>query len=296
MSFENEVIDCILQYNPDAEIIHAGLVGKAVQVRNKNVVFHLLPISFARKYLPGLDDPAGLQDISPTYFQEQSLAYASRGVQLVHLWKDCWVTKQEIVRSRIAVLSGSGVRIMARRTKVRRIARDVMFDFFGANHMQGFVDARYNYGLFFDGQLVAAASFSAGRNIKRNGITVRSFELLRYANLLHHRVTGGLGKLITRFIKDVNPDDIMTYADLDWASGKGYQTLNFVQTAVTPPLSFWIHPDEMIRYYPHRLPKKLTNEFNMQNRNTDMGDFLINKGYVRIYNAGNLKYLLICNI
>ena len=286
MPFENEIIDCIQQYNPDVEITHADLVGKTVHVRNKNLVFHLLPIPFAREDLPGLH--------TPTYYQEKSLEYASRGIQLVHLWQDAWVVKQDIVRSRIAVLSGSGIRIMARQTKVRRIARDVMFGFFGANHQQGFVDARYNYGLFFNDQLVAAASFSSGRKVKRNGIIVRSFELLRYANLLHHRVTGGLGKLIARFIKDVNPSDIMTYADLDWASGKGYQTLNFVQTAVTPPLSFWIHPNEMIRYYLHRLPKKLTNEFLMQDKYADMDDFLKDKGYVMIYNAGNLKYLLYC--
>ena len=85
----------------------------------------------------------------------------------------------------------------------------------------------------------------------------------------------------------------MTYADLDWASGKGYQTLNFVQTAITPPLTFWIHPDEMIRYYPHRLPQKLTDEFRRQDRYEDMVDFLKDMGYVRIYNAGNLKYLLV---
>ena len=270
-----------MQYNPDAEVIRTELVGKAVLVRDKNIVFHLLPISLS-----------GAEDLSPTYFQEQSLEYASRGVQLVHLWQDCWVAKQEIVRSRIAALSGSGIRIMARRTILRRITRDVMFDFFGKNHLQSFVDARYNYGLFYDGQLVAAASFSTGRKINRNGMTVRSFELVRYANLLYHCVTGGLGKLIARFIKDVNPDDIMTYADLDWASGKSYQTLNFVQTAVTPPQTFRIHPSEMIRYYPHRLPKQLIDEFQRQDEYSKIEEFMKNKGYVKIFNAGNLKYLL----
>ena len=283
MSFENEIIECILQYNPKAEIVHTELLGKAVHVHDKNLVFHLLPIPFV-----------GFEDLSPTCFQKQSLEYASRGVQLIHLWQDYWDAKQAIVRSRIAALSGSGVRIMARRTKVRRIARDVMFDFFACNHLQGFVDARYNYGLYCDEQLIAAASFSSARKVKRNGITVRSFELLRYANLLHHRVTGGLGKLIARFIKDANPDDIMTYADLDWASGKGYQTLNFKQTAVTPPLTFWINPAEMTRYYPHRLPQKLINEFHMQNKYTNVDDFLKDNGFVKIYNAGNLKYLLVC--
>jgi len=284
MPFENEIIDCILHYNPDGEIVDDGICKKVV-VRGKNLTLRVLPVPFTC-----------MEELSPTYFQKQSLEHASQGIQLVHLWQDCWIAKQEIVRSRIAALSGSGTRIMARRTKVWRIARDVMFDFFSTNHLQDFVDARYNYGLYSDeGKLLAVASFSAGRKVNRNGITVRSFELVRYANLLHHCVTGGLGKLIARFIKEVNPDDIMTYADLDWASGKCYQTLNFVQTAITSPLTFWIHPAEMIRYYPHRLPKQLTDEFNRRDKNGKIEDFLKDKGYVRIYNAGNLKYLLVCS-
>ena len=278
--FEDEVIDCILQYNPKVAINHTELVGKTVHVYEKKLVFHLLPIPFT-----GID---------PAYFQEKSLEYASRGIQLVHLWQDGWTVCQEIVRSRIAALSGSGVRIHARKTEVRRIAKEEMRSFFAANHLQGAVNARYSYGLYAGGQLVAVASFSAGRTVVRGGVAGRSFELLRYASLLHHRVVGGLGKMIARFIEEINPDDIMTYADLDWASGKGYRTLNFRQTAVTPPQTFWIHPAGMIRYYPHRLPPQLTDEFRLQDNYVNMDDFLKDKGYFKIYNAGNLKYLLIC--
>jgi len=176
---------------------------------------------------------------------------------------------------------------------VRRIARDVIFDFFAVNHLQGFVEARYNYGLFHDEQLIAAASFSSGRQIMRGGFKSRSFELVRYANLLHHRVTGGLGKLIARFIKEVKPDDIMTYADLDWATGKSYQTLNFTRTDIGKPQQFWINPTEMIRYYPHRLPTQLTKGFRKQTQYDNIDDFLKGSGYVKIYNSGSLKYLLI---
>ena len=260
-------------------------VCQSVHLVSKNLMFHLLPIPFV-----------GLHHISPAYFQEQSLAYALQGVQLVHLWQDGWALRREIVRSRIAALSGSGVRIHARQTKAQRVAKDVVRSFFDANHLQGAVNSRYNYGLFIGGQLVAAASFSAGRTIVRNNLANRSFELLRYASLLHHRVIGGLGKLIACFADEQKPDDIMTYADLDWASGKGYQALNFVQTAVSPPQTFWIHPDAMIRYYPHRLPQQLSEEFQRQCMHKNIDDFLIDKGFVRIYNAGNLKYLLVCDV
>jgi hypothetical protein len=286
MGFEDEVIDCILQYRPDAERVSGTkfpeLICNAIYLPGKNIVFHLIPVPFA-----------GLQNLSSSCFQEKSLEYASLGIQLVHLWQDYWVTKQETVRSRIAALSGSGVRIHARQTRVRRITKDNMRSFFMDNHLQGPVNARYSYGLYAGEKLVAAASFSAGRTVTRNGMAGRSFELLRYASLLHHRVIGGLGKLIACFIKEVDPDDIMTYADLDWASGKGYRALNFEQAAVTPPQMFRVHPADMIRHYPHRLPSQLTDEFKRQGGYGNIDDFLEDTGYIKIHNAGNLKYLLI---
>ena len=283
LKFEDEVIDFILQYSPEAEIVEpASLPCKSVHIHDKNVVFHLLPVPFD-----------GLQNLSPTFFQEKSLEYASRGIQLVHLWQDYWATKHEKVISRIAVLSGAFTRIHARRAFVRRLPKEVMFEFFGANHLQGFANTRYNYGLFYNEQLVAAASFSSGRKIIRNNKVYRSFELVRYSNLLNYRVAGGLGKLIARFINDVDPDDIMSYADLDWASGIGYQTLNFKQLEVSFPKAFWIDPTNMMRYYPHRLPHNIANQ--IQKDNLDVDDFLKDKGFVKVYNSGNLKYILECN-
>ena len=283
MKFEEEVIECILQYSPEAEISEDLLLGKTVFVRDKNVLYHLLPIPFG-----------GLYNVTPSYFQEKSLEYAAQGIQLVHLWQDCWEHKNEKVRSRIAVFSGVFTRIHARRTFVRRLTKDVMMEFFGNNHLQGFAQARYNYGLFCDNQLVAAASFSQGRKIIRDYKVCRSYELVRYSNLLNHRVAGGLGKLIAKFIKDVKPDDIMSYADLDWASGIGYKALDFEQIEVTPPKSFWVHPNKMIRFYPHKLPHKLASEYDRIKLYCTIEEFMRDKGFVTIYNAGNLKYLLKC--
>ena len=41
------------------------------------------------------------------------------------------------------------------------------------------------------------------------------------------RVSGGMGKLLKAFIKDVQPDDIMSYADLEWSEGTVYEQLGF---------------------------------------------------------------------
>lgn len=279
MIFQDAIYDIVKDHD-----IHVNrkdlppLISAGLYLPEKNLLLHLVPVPVS-------------PDISPLYFQQKTFEYASLGIQLVHVWQDIWIRKPEVVMSRIQALAGTCQRIHARQTTVQRINKDVMRRFLDHHHMQGSVTARYAYGLIKSGELVAVASFSAGRLIPRNGITLHSYELLRYANVLGSRVAGGIGKILSCFSGEVNPGDIMTYADLDWGAGKSYEKLHFRNISVSPPQMFWIHPDEMVRYYPHRLPDTLIRQFQSQDKYTRIDDYLLEQGYSRIYNAGNIKYL-----
>jgi hypothetical protein len=147
------------------------------------------------------------------------------------------------------------------------------------NHLHGSPQAKYKYGLYHHNTLVAAASFSARRPMLYHSEPYDSYELIRFANCAPHTVVGGLSKLLMHFVREVHPGDIMTYADCDWSTGQSYEKLGFTLSGHTPPQAFLIHPDEQIRYYPHRLPHGATTETLRQ------------KGYFTIYNAGNKKYV-----
>ena len=56
---------------------------------------------------------------------------------------------------------------------------------------------------------------------------IKSYEWTRYASLPGVRINGGMGKMLKAFIKDVQPDDIMSYADLEWSEGAVYEQLDF---------------------------------------------------------------------
>jgi len=213
------------------------------------------------------------------YFQQLSMDYEARGVRLIHLWEDVWNTQQALVKMRIEALFGRSDRVFARHTAVQRIDKPLLQHFMQHNHLHGSPQARYKYGLFYRDTLLAAASFSACRRMPRQGAWHNSYELVRFANLASCTVVGGLSKLLAQFIREVRPDDIMTYADRDWSVGKSYDTLGFTFLENTRPQAFLIHPDEQVRYYPHRLPEGMTS------------DGLRQKGYFTIYNAGNKKYV-----
>ena len=93
------------------------------------------------------------------------------------------------------------------------------------------------------GSLIAVATFSNARKWIKNGREIRSYEWTRYASIPDLRVSGGMGKLLKAFIKEVEPDDIMSYADLEWSEGQVYEALGFSEELPKEPVSFEIDPE-----------------------------------------------------
>ena len=92
------------------------------------------------------------------------------------------------------------------------------------------------------GMLVAVATFSNARKWLKGGREIRSYEWTRYASLPGLRVSGGMGKMLKAFINEVHPDDIMSYADLEWSEGTVYGKLGFTLEGRKDPVLFSVDP------------------------------------------------------
>lgn len=133
------------------------------------------------------------------------------------------------------------VSVFARNCSIRRIDKPSAKLFLDANHRMGYATSRYCYGLFVkrstggaecrldEGTIVAVAAFSNARRWQKGDRRVASYEWVRYASLPQVRVLGGMGKLLDNFIKDVEPDDVVTYVDRSWSDGDAYRSLGFVE-------------------------------------------------------------------
>ena len=88
------------------------------------------------------------------------------------------------------------------------------------------------------GTLVAVATFSNARKWQKGEKTIRSYEWTRYASLPGVRINGGMGKVLKAFVKEVQPDDIMSYADLEWSEGSVYEQLGFCLEGQKAPVAF----------------------------------------------------------
>ena len=217
--------------------------------------------------------------------------YQTENVQLIHLWEDVWLKKKEQVLIRFKSLFSKNTGFHARKTKIVQIDSNEAKHFLESNHLQGYVKAKYAFGLSNGSEVIALATFSETRPMKLKSNNYLSAELVRFASANGITVVGGLSKLIKHFCKQVQVNDIMSYADKDWSLGKGYEKLNFIKTAETDPISFYLEKQTLKRYAIHRLPKTLMHSFKNQN-SLNLDDYLKELNYIKVFNTGNLKYHL----
>lgn len=213
-----------------------------------------------------------------------------KGIQLVQLWEDIWLSRPLQVMSRIYSMLGRNQKVHGRKTKIISITQPDADVFLQKNHLQGSAKSRYKYALTLDGLLVAIATFSAKRRMTRKREGYTSVELIRFATAEGVTVQGGLSKLIKHLLTTIEPDDVMTYADLDWSYGKGYLKLGFELAEQTPPDDIWLHRPTLTRYFPHRLAEAEPESGALHG--DELTAYLLSKQYVRIFNTGNLKYIL----
>lgn len=232
-------------------------------------------ISFLQaKGLSAVEDTCGiLIDEKGLTFQLHVIdSYASRifkcpePVHVVHLWEDQWKHKRDIVESRVLSLLGRTKRIHARLTEVKKLSKPEMVGFLEENHLSVPVTGKHKYGLVYKEELVAVATFSASCPVHRDGEVYRSHELLRFCNRNGTTVVGGLSKLIKHFIKMHDPDDIMSYADLDWSKGESYTRLGFKKIGELPPQTFYVDPGTLERYYKINVPEAKLHLLGFQNK------------------------------
>ncbi|MCD8313087.1 MAG: hypothetical protein LUC24_02910 [Bacteroidales bacterium] len=168
---------------------------------------------------------------------------------------DLWSRHREMTFGRMLAHCGIFTRIFARNCEVRRIRKPEADAFMNAAHSYGTAVCRNRYGLFTlhdtaeipAGTLAAVAEFSNMRLIHETDRDVRSYEWIRYASLPNLRVDGGMGKVLRKFIDDIHPGDVVSYADLEWSDGEVYRTLGFRRVGTRPPVLFSIDPDTMRR-------------------------------------------------
>ena len=231
----------------------------------------------------------------PNRLSERLETLRLQGFQAVVIWEDYWLARKSIVQSRLAAMLGISAKIPARLTLARRVDNAATAQFLQANHLNGSTVSKFRYGLFLpkryyrvlpddfafeasaDELLVAVATFSNARIFTQNGEPFRSHELIRFASLTGTNVVGALDKLLNAFIREKSPDDIMTYADLEWSDGRSYKRLGFEERGSIPPQKAYVEAATMLR------TRKQPESAHSEDRTL--------AEYLTVNNLGSIKYV-----
>ncbi len=210
--------------------------------------------------------------------------------KIIYLYEDTILKDKEGVECRLKCHFDRGEKFFAKYCQVRKISRDVALEFFANTHSYGAVSAKHYYGLYKKrsvaklsddlqvGELLAVCSFSAARVMKYEDGR-KSYQWVNYAALPSLRVVGGMGKLLNAFIRDFNPDDIVTYGDREWSQGDVYEKLGFEKIGEREPILFNLSTGDYLRV-------PLQAKLKEQEQGICKNESII------ISNLGSLKYRL----
>lgn len=213
------------------------------------------------------------------------------GINLMQIFESEWLNNPDIIKSMIRARLGCSRRVFARNCQLDEIRPHQAFQFFEGAHIHGGIrNATHNYALTLGGTIMAALSVRKARFDP-----VADFEIVRFASLLDHTVIGGFSRLLKRFRAD-HAGTLVSYADLRFGSGDVYRTNGFEDCGITPP-NYWYFKkgvvgarlENRVNYQKHKLESKL----KIFDPNLTETENMILNNYLRIYDCGSGKFLLL---
>lgn len=221
------------------------------------------------------------------FHQEKSVGCMDKDILLIHVYEDQWVepSTREIIKEKILQKCGQSnkQKVFARKCKVVDVEPVVARHFYLETHIQGYNDSKYNYGLEYNGELIACVSFK-----KKQGYN-NTFDLVRYAT--KQNVVGGFSKLLKHFQRNVSWETIETFASLDYSHGGVYEKTGFENCGITEPNYYYFKG--LTRFSRNKFMKHLLSDLldNYDEELTEKENMSLH-GYTLMYDSGSIKYKL----
>jgi hypothetical protein len=224
------------------------------------------------------------------YHLNKTKSCAYHGINLIHIFENEWLYKEEIVKSIIKNLLNVSVidKINARECSIIEVTEKEKNEFLNRNHLQGEDKSTIKIGLYHKTDLVSIMTFRKGSRFEK----CFQWELTRFCNKTNTIVNGGASKLFVYFIQNYAPKNIVSYCDRRYFHGNLYKKLGFNFVDHTPPgYSYIINNYKDLKnrmsFQKHKL-KKILKTFDP--KLSEWENMKLN-GYDRIWDCGNSKWI-----
>lgn len=224
------------------------------------------------------------------YHKEKMILANSKGIKLIQVFEDEYKKNKDLVIKKILHIIGisnNKERIMGRKCTIKEINKKESYDFLEKNHIQGKCSCSFSYGCFYKNVLIGVMLFLKTKEDK--------YELVRYATNDNYICNGVGGKLFKHFIKEKNPSEVKTFADLRWTVNRDtnfYTKIGFREDKILNPEYRYIKiskPSERIHKFNFR--KKLLNKRYSIDINKSETEITKELGYSKIWDCGMIRYI-----
>jgi hypothetical protein len=218
-----------------------------------------------------------------------------RGVRLVQVFEDEWLSNQDVVKSRLLAIIGVAPKAHARKLDLRPVDTAAARAFLVAHHTQGAGGGGGGgvaYGLYDGQQLMAVATFGPARGGAMVGGSTSVWEVYRYAS--EGVVVGGFGRLFAAFRKEHQPERVISFCDLRYGTGALYAATGFELESITAPDYWWV-PNGRVQ----RVPRYQTQKHKLSTHpvlkafyapGLSEARICAAAGWRKIYGVGNQKW------
>lgn len=232
-----------------------------------------------------------------TYHYDKMMLMKERGNDLLHIFGDELLRKEQIVLNKLKYRLGLINRnIGARECEVKEIDNKTKTKFLNKYHIQGDVNSEIKLGLFYKNRLVSVMTFGEPRNgIGSNKHQEHTYELIRFCTIFNFNVSGAASKLISHFKNNYKWSKIYSYADRRWSNGKLYEKLGFELTD-SRNYNYWYTKNHTERLHRSGFRKE-KRSLKLENHNPLLSELedMKNNGYDVVWDCGTLTYTIFNN-
>ena len=224
-----------------------------------------------------------------TYHRDKSLKCRDKGYQLLHIWEDDWYNRKDIIKDYIKSKLGlCSKRIYARKCHVREIDAHTARLFVDSNHIQGYSNATYKIGLFYDDVLVSVMLVGKLRDMMGSKPKDGHYEIYRVVSREDTEVVGGFSKMLKYFERTYNPECIITYGDLCYTLGNVYLKCGFTDEGLSSPCYSW--QINGVRYHRSNFMKCKLEECKKDPSLTE-DQVMRSRHAYKVWDAGKIKFV-----
>lgn len=220
------------------------------------------------------------EGLEPDYHLKKSELAEEYGYRCIHIFD--WDDWDKV----IAMLTPRKRRLFARNLNIGSLDKKEADLFIDKYHLQGKCRGNVvNLGLFDGDDLIQVMTFGKPRYNKKY-----ENELLRLCTRSDCYVVGGAERLFTYFIRNFNPESIISYCDRSKFSGAVYERLGMELVSVAEPAKVWSCGSDKITDNLLR-QRGFDQLFNANfGKGTSNEELMLQHGWLPVYDCGQHVY------